>query len=488
MRFGLLDNPSASPNSVMLNISRSAPTELRYVDFVDGGGSGTFNVTTLFGSVITFANSNGNFAGETFDNDPFNLVDWTVDTTGIVDFFATDGLATVTLDWETFVEVDSQDFVMHRATNFGGPFSNIGELPSAGPSSYQIIDSAVTPGQFYVYQLYERLTNNDLRFIAQRTATPWSSALPGNVLDVGASGTYATIDAALASVATPNPIVLVEPGTYPPFTVTSGFLGTLRIYADGTGPVIIDTTTGAVQFNGLGTSDKVDVSGLTIGSAGTSNAGVEVNGCAGLVILDDCIITGGSGQPGVAVDNSDRVAMTRCDTLGTPGILLFNGSTVIAGNGTLDDVDVQDTSFLRTAGMAYSSTVGGSATLLDYGAGPHANIDVDHFIPLNTTFTMTFSGIPNSFWGIFLSFDIGWADLYSSGILVHEMVPMADLGLGNLLAVLPFGPGGSIPINGALPPDSAILGLPIVVTMLNQDPGSGGIRWSNVVTLIGMPQ
>jgi hypothetical protein len=64
---------------------------------------------------------------------------------------------------------------------------------------------------------------------------------------------------------------------------------------------------------------------------------------------------------------------------------------------------------------------------------------------------------------------------------------MADLGLGNLLAVLPFGPGGSIPINGELPPDGSILGLPIVVTILNQDPG-GNIRWSNVVTLIGMPQ
>ncbi len=490
LRAGTFANPSATPGSTMLDIRRLASTDIRFVNFEDPLGDGTNNVRTLGGSDISFTNSSGNFAGEAFDDDPFNLVSWSTDVTIIVDFFAKAGLDKVTLDWETFTEVDVDDFVIKRATNFGGPFTEIHTTPALGaPNNYQHIDNTVVAGQFYVYQLIERLSVGVDRFIAQRTATPWGATIPANILDVGPGGSYADIDAAIADAGSVfNPVIRIEPGTYPPFTVGALF-GTLRIFGDGTGTVTIDTTAAPVQIINLTASGAVHIGDITIGSALTTNPGILIQNSAGLVTLDDLDVTGGIGSAGIRVDNSDRVAIDRTDLLGgTPSLLVEGGSTAYLQGGSATSITANGSSTVRTRGITgHVSTPDGSSTIENLGGVP-IELDMPHFAGLGQPINVTINGDPNGTWFLFFSFDVDWLDLRGAGQNLWEHVFLVDLPSGGLLTFAPIPGSGTITFPGALPSNAVLLGFPVVTQIISLHPGTAQQNLSNVATMIGMPQ
>ena len=77
----------------------------------------------------------------------------------LVSFSATGQENSVRVDWETGQEIDNLGFNLYRSTSPSGPFVKIndslipGLLYSVKGKSYSFIDSAVTPGTLYYYQL-----------------------------------------------------------------------------------------------------------------------------------------------------------------------------------------------------------------------------------------------------------------------------------------------------------------------------------------------
>ena len=81
------------------------------------------------------------------------------------------------------------------------------------------------------------MSGGDVLLIGTGSATPYSSATPGNVKKVGGNGAFATIQAAINAATDPNSVVWVTPGTYASFTIgATAVPSNLRILGDGDRP------------------------------------------------------------------------------------------------------------------------------------------------------------------------------------------------------------------------------------------------------------
>jgi len=485
LRGGTFSYPSALPGAVMLAIERPSSAEFRYVDFQDPLDVGTSNVRTVSGASVDFVNSSGNLAGSTFELDPFGLVDWTLNLTAVSSLKGNAGLDQVQIDFVTSAEVDADSFLVQRGLGPSGPFTTLAELPATGPGVYGHLDTTVVGYTTYVYQLSQKLSHGGTMVLGQVQATPWSATLPANMTRVGPGGDHADIDSAVAALAGQfSPIVLIEGGGYPSFTIDSGLLGTLRIVPDGSGPVTIDTTGGPVVIQNLSIAESVEINDLAIGDPGSPNGGVVVQNCAGLVILDELVVSGGTSMAGVSVASSGRVAIQRTALTGLPGLAVDTGSTVIAGGGSIDSADVLGNSSLRVAGLTPgSSTVAPGSSLTSY-AGVHADIDMPDVRPLDQNFLVNLSGTPNGSCFVLFSLFNSWLDLPGSS---WEMVGMMDFTFGDIALTLPLGPTGQVLTTTKLPPDGVLIGVPVVFQTVVVHPSSGQRRWSNVVSLTGTP-
>ncbi|MEM7310906.1 MAG: hypothetical protein AAF682_29825 [Planctomycetota bacterium] len=477
LAVGAFASPSPQAASTLLDIRRPAPTELRYVDFEDAGGVGTYNVTTLGGSTILITESDGGFAGAGFELDPLNLVTWVDQPTVVTDFTATASPDRVSLAWTSTAEVDLEAWVIERATAPGGPFAELVELAPIGPSTYGFEDLSVVSMQPYFYRLQERKDHGELGLLGEANATPWSSGLPPTVLTVGPSGAFADPASAIAA-AFPGAVLLIEPGTYSAFTVTGAGIGTLRIYGDGTGPVVIDTSLAPVTIQNLGGLDVVELSDLTIGDPASPNAGIEVLNCTGLVVLDELVVEGGASQPGLLLQSSLRVAVQRCTVAGAPGAKLESSSGAVFGRGALDEIDVSGFSFARLAELAPAQTVEAGSSLTFFG-GVHADVDAPELVPLGVGFTLNLDGEPGGLYGLAFSSQLAWFDLPSPP---WEMVALLNLAQAPLLATgVLLGPTA---LNLPLPADGAIFGATLPLQMVVVNPITAKFRWSNVASIV----
>ena len=485
LRGGVFADPSPLPSSVLLDLQRAAPTELRYVDFEDAGGVGSFNLRCFSGSPITMMNSSGGFSGSAFEHDPFGLVSWGDDATQLSQFVATAALEQVTLGWTSTVETDLTDWVLTRASSAGGPYTSLTTLPATGPGAYQHVDGTATGGTTWYYRLSQRLTHGQDQLLANTHATPWSSELPPNMTTVGPGGDHADVQSAItALVGQALPTVVVAPGTYPAFTVGPGMLGTLRILGDGTGPVLIDTSSASVLITGLSASESVELSDLIIGDPASPNAAVVISGCSGVVVIDECVLDAGPGAAGASLTSSSKVSLQRSTFSGDPGLALDSGSVAIAGKGGVDEVVLSNGSDLRLAEMGAPSTSVDGTSSLEVLPGVHADLDLPELASLTTSFPVTLSGTPNGTAALLYSLGLNWIDLSGAR---WEMVGLVDLGLGDILITLPLGPSGSLTFPTALPASGIFIGIPVVLQTVVINPADLHRRWSNVAAVIGVP-
>ncbi|MEM7308326.1 MAG: hypothetical protein AAF682_16725 [Planctomycetota bacterium] len=473
---GVFSEPSASAGSIMLEIRQNAPVELAYVDFEDPLGVGTNNVWVVGGANITLSESEGDFSGPAFEFDPLGIVDWISDPTAVASFTASAGADVVDLAWTSTTETDVASWVVKRATDPGGPFSELVTVPAAGPSAYAHADTTVASGQKYYYRLCEQKTFGEEVEHGSDDATPWTAGLPPTVLAVGPGGAFAEIQPAI-DAAFPGAVVLIEPGTYAPFTVGPGS-GIVRIYGDGTGLVTVDTTAAPVVIQGLGFFDAVEMSDLTIGDPASPNPGIEVLSCVGTVVLDELVVHGGAGQPGVRVSASTQVAIQRCDVDGTPGLLAELGSVAVVGRGTLDAAELTGSSSVRLAGLSAAQTVEAGSTLATL-PGVHPDIDAPEVVSLGSTFPVTLDGEIGGPYGLAFSTGFGWFDLPSP--------PWEMVGLINILQAPVLQSGvltGPTPLNLPVPPNGAFFGLALPMQMVVVNPTTFAFRWSNVTSIL----
>jgi hypothetical protein len=486
LRGGVFSNPSATPGSVMLDIQRPAPTTFRYVDFEDPLAVGTNNVRTLSGSgaVASFINSDGDFTGPGFELDPFNKIGWpSDDATLLSSTQAVAGPDMITVNWTSVTETDIDMYVLQKATNGSGPYSDLVEVTPVGPSSYNFVDNSVTPKQLTFYRITQRRTDGGIDILGQVQANPWSAAPPANFLTVGPSSTYPDIQTALDSITTEFlPVVSIEGGIYAAFTVTPSGIGTLRILADGSGPVIIDTTSQAVEIENFGPFDSLEMSDLTIGDVGSPNAGIMVSNCTGTIVLDELVVQGGTGFGGIILDGSTQVAIQRSTVAGDDGLMMLNGSVTVVLNGTLDDIDLTGLSNARLGGLTTASTIeaGSSLTTL---VGVQSDIDAPEFISIGSLFFIDMSGEPNGTCVLIFSLGLTWLDLPGSS---WEMVGMSDFTFGDILLTVPLDGAGNFSLPGVLPLSGQVFGLPIALQTVVIHPSTGQRRWSNVTSIIGI--
>jgi beta-lactamase superfamily II metal-dependent hydrolase len=154
---GTFDHAAAAAGSVLLDITRSAPTELRYLALLASSSTGTFGVRCTDGAAITFVNWSGALGGPAVEDDPGGRLHWTTQATQVASFLATPGCTDVELHWTTTAEVDVDRFLVERGLTAAGPFTQVAETVPVGPSTYAFVDLALPQGTQFHYRLSERI-------------------------------------------------------------------------------------------------------------------------------------------------------------------------------------------------------------------------------------------------------------------------------------------------------------------------------------------
>ncbi len=160
LRAVTFGEPFPVAGAVLLDIRRTTPTEIRFPRFENPAATpGVFNVTTSPTSQpITFVNFAGDLSGETFENDPGDLLVWAdPQATDLLSFTGTPGVEQITLDWATADEPDVDAFVLRRAPDPAGPFTTVATRDATGPGAYQVVDQNLDPTTTYTYELSERI-------------------------------------------------------------------------------------------------------------------------------------------------------------------------------------------------------------------------------------------------------------------------------------------------------------------------------------------
>jgi hypothetical protein len=472
LRAGVFREGSAVAGSPLLDIQRSAPTQLRYVDF-ENAGTATFNVRSLAGAPITFVNWGGNFAGPAFEHDPLGIVAWAPpEVTQVESFVAVVGDGLLTLRFRTTAEFDVQSFQITRATSPSGPFAPIPNSPIAplgGPATttlYVVSDPGLANGTRYYYRLEQVFTHGSVEILATTDAAP-RPAVFGKLRQVG-PGAFPDVQSAIAG-ASPGDVVLVSTGSYPSFTVGLPLI----VRSDGTGPVAIDTTSGPVQILGIGAlpGGVVLLEDLAVGNPATAADGVVVSGNVGLVVLDGLTVRSAAGFEAVDVSNGPRTAIQACDLAGDPGLRVRNASKVYLSLGAVDELQVQSASTVVHAGVTPGSTSVTPNSSVVSLPGPMPFVSFPKVAQIGEPLPVDVSGAAGAPYTLRLALQNAWIDL--DPLFDIEMILLVD-------------PAGSVPFhNGTLDASgSSAFSFPIPAT-----PGAVGVPFSlqGIELLFGSP-
>lgn len=341
LRGGVFDRGSSTGGSVLLDLSRPAPTTFRWQTFLDSDGTGTFNVRTGGAGSISFVNWEGDFAGPGFEDDPGGDIEWLApDQTTISSFTATAAPNQVTLDWVSTLEVDITAYVVERRASAAGAFQPIGEVTPVGPGAYQFVDSSTSAWVSYRYRLRERLTHGGLHKLGSAKAEWFGGAIQGTkTTRVNAANGAGALQAALDGAFEAGTVIALEPGTYASFSIPASAPDGLRLVA--LGEATIDTSLAPVRVTGIGAERSLELVGLRLVGTPPGGAALEVEGARGLVLLDR--VRGDR----LGVRDSDAVALQQNEWLRTDA----EASRLAVWHSSIDETSLRQESELRAAGL-----------------------------------------------------------------------------------------------------------------------------------------
>jgi len=270
------------------------------------------------------------------------------------------------------------------------------------------------------------------------------------------------------AAATPGGNIAVATGTYAAFTIDKA----VRIFPDGSGPVTIDTSLGALTARDIPAgSFDLALYDLVVGSV-TSGFGMEILNCDNVIVLDGLTVSTTAGVTGLLVDDTTHIAVQDCELAGGPGLRFDSASFAFLSRGTVDAIEVLGGSQITYCDVAHGS--------LSVGAGSSADLLPDSMpamrMPVGWSaqkpVTMTITGQPSSFYVVVFSQRRDFIDL--TPVFPIDMVLLIDqIGATTFAAGL-IGPGGTSAINLAGPPGAEGWGfnLPMQVLELRLN-GSG---------------
>jgi hypothetical protein len=484
LRGGLFSGPRAG--GVLLDVRRSHPTagvvDFRYLAFEDPSSApGASNVRSPFGTPISFTNFSGAFGGEAFDDDPTNAISWNApETTVLAGMTLTPGASAVTASFATTAEFDVEAFVLDRREP-PGAFAFVDETPAIGAggggAAYQIVDMTAQSGFSYEYRLSARLTHGalvqlDVQSVVTLQLTPGVSG----VFPVGPGRLYATpqeaIDAA-PGLGVFKPLLKLDPGVHPAFTIAATPPGGLRIV--GEPGAILDASAGPLSISGAAVG-AVELRGLSIATFGGVGPAVVVGATNGVVIFDACSIDGGLSA-GLVANGVVGLALQTSNVSGLPGLSADANAVVSIAGGSVSGIDASGGSIVRASGAVLGSTTTNGATLVLY-AGPVATTLAPAETLLGAPCAVTPSFAPGAPWALFASLGLG----YAPPAAPFEMPVYLDLpSLALLLTGVANGTGSST-IAFVTPPAPFLVGVSVSFQTAFFDTTTGAFRLSTVAT------
>jgi hypothetical protein len=390
LRGGLFDDPE--PGGVLLDIERTAPTELRYLTLDNSLAAATVkNVRCLSGAPITLVNWSGDLASdattaEMFDDDPGETtpperVLWAPPESSAVTFSARWGPDHVKAAWTSTSEVDSEAYVLERSPDPPGTYVTLLVQPSSGPGIYRYDDFGVQAQAGYRYRLYERLTHGALRLIDEETLAasgapnvlrpvwgrPGPPPPPPLPLVVGPGGSFPDVRTALRSVRGPRVELVLARGVHGPFEI--GPECAFDIVLTARPGAVIDASNTPVRIHGLAAEHALELRGLYIDARGATREGLLLEDTLGVVLLDAVTIQGDvrlAGARAVAIQGGAMRSLA-----------LERGSVATASGLALEAIELAGFSRLETRGMSVEPRVEPGSCWLARGRAPGLELALD---------------------------------------------------------------------------------------------------------------
>jgi hypothetical protein len=345
LESGVLAGAAADANAALLWLQGVVSFDAHDLDFVDSGSVPFKNVATTAAppSLYRFFNYDGNLGGPAFESDPNGVVDW-IDAgrTTLTQLSAMPGSFRVQLGMTTGREVTTTALQVHRAQSAEGPYSFFTSIqpltgtPTSG-ASYSALDAGLGALTRFHYRIFDDRPGQPLRLLGEISARTWPQQV-GNAWFVGPGG-YADIGAALAA-APAGAMLVVASGTYPAFSVSGR---AVRIVADGSGPVFINTAAGPVLIQNVPLGAHLLLQGLRLAGVGGA-FGLDVVNCQGSVVLDDLEVTTGALGTALKIDNCPRVALQKVTLQGGTGLDIDNQSVVYGANSIASSLQLRNQS------------------------------------------------------------------------------------------------------------------------------------------------
>ncbi|MCA8957656.1 MAG: hypothetical protein KDC87_16390 [Planctomycetes bacterium] len=394
----------------------------------------------------------------------------------ITGFTSIPGPSRVLLKWTSGGATGLSGFqVSRREADFADqPFTPVREVTYSGPGQYELLDDLAAPSTRYVYLLAERFGPLPAVPRALLEASCYGASLPANTSRVGPNGNFADIASALRAASGPACLIMVQPGTYPAFSVDGSSPDTLRIVADGTGRVHIDTKQGPISLQGRKAGQVVELRGLSVGQPTTAHPALRIAGSRGVVIVDSCTLTGGAAQPGVLLDDATSVALQGCSASGAPGVQLDGGSQAIASRGSVDALTVTGNSNLTLCQLVPGTRKVDPGSTLDELSGVMPDLQGNALQSLLSPLDLTIETFPNGLIVLAVATDNDWTRI--PGFEMVQLLPPGSLvQIGRHVADAQ----GAARLSFALPNTFALLGMPFPTQFAGVNPATAAVRLSN---------
>lgn len=199
-----------------------------------------------------------------------------------------------------------------------------------------------------------------------------SATHAGDVLRVGAGQTYADIQAAV-NAAGAGDLVLVDPGTYPPFQVGTAGMGPVRLTIwPSSGNYIIAETPGIPEIlvENIPLAGAVTIGGAHIFYGDGSAPAVRVRNCAGAVRMSaldvnlDADLLAATVSAAVEVEDAQTFWLIDSSIWGAPGV---GYTTNVLTAGGLDNDGISGFQAIDSSGAIQNSRLSGYHNFQDTG-------------------------------------------------------------------------------------------------------------------------
>ena len=479
LRGGTFDFGSPTVGSALLTIERTAPTDLRYIEFLDTPGTGTFNVRSPGGAVVRMVNFLGAFSGDGFEDDPTGVLDWVApEVTTLQSLTLTPFVNGVVIDFTTSLEIDLAMLRLERRDPMAVDFVHVASFfPLGGGASYGTTDSPLAGGQVHEFRVVAELTHGERIVLVTDMVVP-SIPPAANTYEVGPNAPFADIQSAINAATQAFSVIRVSPGMYTSFLIDASTPNHLYIAAAEPGTVTIDTTAAPVRIENKTFNQRVQLKNLTIGDVTSPHPAIEIDNVDAVCLIDDVEAFGGNGLPAVTIQSSGFTAFQFCTLTGTPG-LTADDSNLITNVTIMTDTGLTNASTIRGAEIQPGVVAADVSSSLTVSPGLLPQVTVPDF-GWDEVVMANVVAEPNVNFVLAVGVDLDWFDS-----------PQAIIELVGIVRIDPllFFEGAQTDMAGeatrvfVIPPIPALQGVLLDFICLRNS-GMGTFRWSNASTLV----